>query len=138
MKDINQHWENIYYHLRYEYEDNLSHQAIRILQIISREKDITIGKVATELTLSHNTASEHVKRLIQKGFIMKERNKQDERVVNLTLTKEGIEVLEKHTLLDKEKIKILESQLSKEEQQVIERAFFVISEGGKVCISSLK
>ena len=36
---------------------------------------------------------------------MKERNKQDERVVNLTLTKEGIEVLEKHTLLDKEKIK---------------------------------
>ena len=44
MKDINQHWESIYYHLRYEYEDNLSHQAIRILQIISREKDITIEK----------------------------------------------------------------------------------------------
>ena len=123
MKDINQHWENIYYHLRYEYEDNLSHQAIRILQIVSREKEITIGKVATELSLSHNTTSEHVKRLIQKGFIMKERNKQDERVVNLTLTKEGIEVLEKHTLLDKEKIKILESQLSKEEQQLIEKLF---------------
>lgn len=94
MKDINPHWETIYYHLRYEYEDNLSHQAIRILQIVSREKDITIGKVATELSLSHNTASEHVKRLIQKGFIIKERNKHDERVVNLTLTKEGIEVLE--------------------------------------------
>ena len=44
MKDINQHWENIYYHLRYEYEDNLSHQAIRILQIVSREKEITIEK----------------------------------------------------------------------------------------------
>ena len=51
------------------------HQAIRILQIVSREKDITIGKVATELSLSHNTASEHIKRLIQKGFIVKERNK---------------------------------------------------------------
>ncbi|NIA58903.1 MarR family transcriptional regulator [Bacillus pacificus] len=131
MKDINQHWESIYYHLRYEYEDNLSHQAIRILQIISHEKDITIGKVATELTLSHNTVSEHVKRLIQKGYIMKERNKQDERVVNLTLTKEGIEVLEKHTLLDKEKIKILESQLSKEEQQVIERAFSLLAKEAK-------
>ncbi|WP_242271051.1 MarR family winged helix-turn-helix transcriptional regulator [Bacillus cereus group sp. BfR-BA-01425] len=131
MKDINQHWENIYYHLRYEYEDNLSHQAIRILQIVSREKEITIGKVATELTLSHNTASEHVKRLIQKGFIMKERNKQDERVVNLILTKEGIEVLEKHTLLDKEKIKILESQLSKEEQQFIEKAFSLLAKEAK-------
>ena len=131
MKDINQHWENIYYHLRYEYEDNLSHQAIRILQIVSREKEITIGKVATELTLSHNTASEHVKRLIQKGFIMKERNKQDERVVNLTLTIEGIEGLEKHTLLDKEKIKILELQLSKEEQQLIEKAFSLLAKEAK-------
>ncbi|WP_144610839.1 MarR family winged helix-turn-helix transcriptional regulator [Bacillus cereus] len=131
MKDINQHWESIYYHLRYEYEDNLSHQAIRILQLVSREKDITIGKVATELNLSHNTASEHVKRLIQKGFIMKERNKQDERVVNLTLTIEGIEVLEKHTLLDKEKIKILESQLSKEEQQLIEKAFSLLAKEAK-------
>ncbi|EJS65434.1 MULTISPECIES: MarR family winged helix-turn-helix transcriptional regulator [Bacillus] len=131
MKDINQHWESIYYHLRYEYEDNLSHQAIRILQIVSREKDITIGKVAIELSLSHNTASEHVKRLIQKGFIMKERNKQDERVVNLTLTKDGIEVLEKHTLLDKEKIKILESQLSKEEQQLIEKAFSLLAKEAK-------
>ncbi|MED0933301.1 MarR family transcriptional regulator [Bacillus mobilis] len=131
MKDINQHWESIYYHLRYEYEDNLSHQAIRILQIVSREKDITIGKIATELSLSHNTVSEHVKRLIQKGFIIKERNKQDERVVNLTLTIEGIEGLEKHTLLDKEKIKILESQLSKEEQQLIEKAFSLLAKEAK-------
>ncbi|MDA1759566.1 MarR family winged helix-turn-helix transcriptional regulator [Bacillus cereus] len=131
MKDMNQHWESIYYHLRYEYEDNFSHQAIRILQIVSREKDITIGKVATELSLSHNTASEHIKRLIQKGFIVKERNKKDERVVNLTLTIEGIETLEKHTLLDKEKIKILESQLSKEEQQLIEKAFSLLAKEAK-------
>lgn len=131
MNNINQHWESIYYHLRYEYEDNLSHQAIRILQIVSREKDITIGNVATELSLSHNTVSEHIKRLIQKGFIVKERNKKDERVVNLTLTIEGIEVLEKHTLLDKEKIKILESQLSKEEQQLIEKAFSLLAKEAK-------
>ncbi|MED3478591.1 MarR family transcriptional regulator [Bacillus thuringiensis] len=131
MNNINQHWESIYYHLRYEYEDNLSHQAIRILQIVSREKDITIGKVATELSLSHNTASEHIKRLIQKGFIVKERNKKDERVVNLTLTIEGIEVLEKHTLLDKEKIKILELQLSKEEQQLIEKVFSLLAKEAK-------
>ncbi|HFK1736778.1 TPA: MarR family winged helix-turn-helix transcriptional regulator [Bacillus cereus] len=131
MNNINQHWESIYYHLRYEYEDNLSHQAIRILQIVSREKGITIGKVATELNLSHNTASEHIKRLIQKGFIIKERNKKDERVVNLTLTIEGIEVLEKHTLLDKEKIKILELQLSKEEQQLIEKAFSLLAKEAK-------
>lgn len=131
MKTINQSWETIYYHLRYEYEDNLSHQAIRILQIISREKETTIGKVASELGLSHNTASEHVKRLIQKGFVMKERNKQDERVVNLTLTTEGDQALTKHTLLDEEKLKILESQFSKEEQQLLEQAFSLLAKEAK-------
>ncbi|PFT68897.1 MarR family transcriptional regulator, partial [Bacillus thuringiensis] len=60
-----------------------------------------------------------------------ERNKKDERVVNLTLTIEGIEVLEKHTLLDKEKIKILELQLSKEEQQLIEKAFSLLAKEAK-------
>ncbi|PEJ39035.1 MarR family winged helix-turn-helix transcriptional regulator [Bacillus pseudomycoides] len=131
MKNINQNWETIYYHLRYEYEDNLSHQAIRILQIISRETETTIGKVASELGLSHNTVSEHVKRLIQKRFVIKERNKQDERVVNLTLTTEGKEALTKHTLLDEEKLKVLESQFSKEEQQLIEKAFSLLAKESK-------
>ncbi|PDY47844.1 MarR family winged helix-turn-helix transcriptional regulator [Bacillus pseudomycoides] len=131
MKNINQNWETIYYHLRYEYEDNLSHQTIRILQIISRETETTIGKVASELGLSHNTASEHVKRLIQKRFVIKERNKQDERVVNLTLTTEGKEALTKHTLLDEEKLKVLESQFSKEEQQLIEKAFSLLAKESK-------
>ncbi|WP_459501604.1 MarR family winged helix-turn-helix transcriptional regulator [Bacillus sp. C1] len=128
---MNTHWETIYYHLRYEYDDNLSHQAIRILQIISREHETTIGKIASELTLSHNTASEHIKRLIQKGFVMKERNKQDERVVNLTLTMEGIQALAKHTLLDEEKLKILQKQLSAEEQQLIEKAFSLLAKESK-------
>ena len=131
MKNVNQNWETIYYHLRYEYEDNLSHQAIRILQIISRETETTIGKIASELGLSHNTASEHVKRLIQKGFVIKERNKQDERVVNLALTTEGKEALAKHTLLDEEKLKVLESQFSKEEQQLIEKAFLLLAKESK-------
>lgn len=131
MKNVNQNWETIYYHLRYEYEDNLSDQAIRILQIISRETETTIGNIASELGLSHNTASEHVKRLIQKGFVIKERNKQDERVVNLALTTEGKEALAKHTLLDEEKLKVLESQFSKEEQQLIEKAFSLLAKESK-------
>lgn len=52
-------------------------------------------------------------------------------MVNLTLTIEGIEVLEKHILLDKEKIKILESQLSTEEQQLIEKAFSLLAKEAK-------
>ncbi|KEK24676.1 MarR family winged helix-turn-helix transcriptional regulator [Bacillus gaemokensis] len=127
MKNINKSWETIYYHLRHEYEDNLSHQAIRLLQIISREKATTIGKIASELNLSHNTSSEHVKRLIQKGFIIKERNKRDERIVNVALTTEGIQALTKHTRLDEEKLNILQAHLSTEEQQLIQKAFSLLA-----------
>ncbi|MDM5154278.1 MarR family transcriptional regulator [Bacillus sp. DX1.1] len=131
MESINHNWKTIYYHLRYEYEDSLSHQAVRILQIISRKKAATIGNVASELNLSHNTASEHIKRLIQKGFILKERNKQDERVVNVTLTVAGRNTLAKHTLLDEEKLTILQSRLSKEEKHLIETAFSLLAKEAK-------
>ncbi len=58
--------------------------------------------------------------------------------VNLTLTKEGIEVLEKHTLLDKEKDKNIRIAVIERRTTSNRKSFFVISEGGKVCISSLK
>lgn len=131
MKQLNNYWETIYYHLRCEYENNLSHQAIRILQMISREDAMTIGQVAEALYLSPNTASEHIKRLIQKGLIVKERSKKDERVVVVMLTADGSEVLMKHTLLDHEKLDALQSRFSLEEQQLISSAFKLLAKEAK-------
>ncbi|WP_369900190.1 MarR family winged helix-turn-helix transcriptional regulator [Bacillus manliponensis] len=131
MKQLNKHWETIYYHLRYEYETNLSHQSIRILQMIAKENGLTIGQIAEALRLSPNTASEHVKRLIQKKLIMKERSKQDERIVVVTLTTAGLEVLTKHTLLDDEKLATLQSCFSEEEQQLISSAFELLAKEAK-------
>lgn len=131
MKQLNEHWETIYYHLRYEYETNLSHQSIRILQMIARENGLTIGKIAVALGLSPNTASEHVKRLIQKNLIVKERSKQDERIVVVTLTSAGSEVLTKHTLLDDEKLTTLQSRFSEEEQELISSAFELLAKEAK-------
>ncbi|MFD0768802.1 MarR family winged helix-turn-helix transcriptional regulator [Bacillus sp. CGMCC 1.60114] len=127
MLTLNKHWETIYFYLRHEYEENLSHQTIRILQMISRTEAQTISNIATKLNLSHNTASEHVKRLIQKEFVVKERSKKDERVVFVTVTEKGKKALATHTLLDETKLKKIEEKLSKEEKQLIQSAFELLA-----------
>ena len=53
-----------------KHDDQLSHQAVRMLQHIEKNRFVTIGHLARLLDVSHNTASEHVKRLIQKGLVM--------------------------------------------------------------------
>ncbi|MGG2066191.1 MarR family winged helix-turn-helix transcriptional regulator [Bacillus sp. S14(2024)] len=127
MLTLNKHWETIYFYLRHEYEENLSHQAIRILQMISRKEAQTISNIAAKLHLSHNTASEHIKRLIQKEFVVKERSKQDERVVIVKLTKIGQQALAAHTLLDEAKLKQIGEKLSKEEKELIQSAFELLA-----------
>ncbi|MGG2092714.1 MarR family transcriptional regulator [Bacillus sp. S13(2024)] len=127
MLTLNKHWETIYFYLRHEYEENLSHQAIRILQMISRKEAQTISNIAAKLHLSHNTASEHIKRLIQKEFVVKERSKQDERVVIVKLTEVGQQALAAHTLLDEAKLKQIGEKLSKEEKELIQSAFELLA-----------
>lgn len=127
MLTLNKHWETIYFYLRHEYEENLSHQAIRILQMISRKEAQTISNIAAKLHLSHNTASEHIKRLIQKEFVVKERSKQDERVVIVKLTEIGQQALAAHTLLDEAKLKQIGEKLSKEEKELIQSAFELLA-----------
>nr|WP_242224159.1 MarR family transcriptional regulator [Bacillus cereus group sp. BfR-BA-01380] len=127
MMLINKHWETIYFYLRHEYEENLTHQTIRILQMISRKEAQTIRTIATTLHLSHNTASEHIKRLIQKELVIKERSQQDERVVIVKLTEKGRQALATHTLLDEAKLKQIEEKLSEEEKELIQSAFELLA-----------
>lgn len=69
VQQLNAMYMNIYRQLRFTYQDKLTHQAVRILQTIRLEKEVHVSRIAETLGVSHNTASEHVKRLIQKGYI---------------------------------------------------------------------
>jgi len=50
---------------------NLSHQSVRILQQIQFATNPTIKEIAEAFRLSHNTMSEHVKKLEKLGYIEK-------------------------------------------------------------------
>ncbi|BDG78612.1 MarR family transcriptional regulator [Bacillus subtilis] len=131
INKLNQQWTDIYYSLHYKQKDNISHQAIRLMQHIEKQGEATIGALAEYLSVSHNTASEHTKRLIQKGLAAKRRSQQDERKVLVVLTKEGRSVLEQHTQLDKEKLKEIIERISSSEKELIQQAFKILSKEAK-------
>lgn len=131
IKQLNQYWTDIYFHMHYIHKEPLTHQGVRILQLVEKEDKTGVSEIATYLQISNNTASEHVKRMIEKNYLIKIRNPHDERKVILGLTDEGKEVLHRHTSLDEEKLERLIGELNEEEIQMIEQAFKLLSERSK-------
>ncbi|MBS2968081.1 winged helix-turn-helix transcriptional regulator [Metabacillus sp. KIGAM252] len=133
---INKYWTDIYFHLHYDHKEKVTHQVIRILQLVDKKTDAGINEVASSLKVSHNTASEHVKRIIEKGYLFKKRDTLDERKVILCLTDLGKEVLHRNTSLDEEKLNGILSELNPEEKGTVELALKLLSERAKKCTSS--
>ena len=133
VNQLNLYWTDIYFYLHYPHVDKITHQAVRILQLIDKQPNTGINEVAMVLQISHNTASEHVKRLIEKKYIIKEKSGEDHRRVILRITELGSNVLYRNTSLDDEKLMKIVEQLSKEEQIIIEKAFKTLSEVAKKC-----
>lgn len=74
-----------------------------ILLIIDCQKNITIGGVNHFLKINQGNLSTMCKKLEKKGFLSRIRDKEDERVVLLTLTKYGQETI---TKIEKELLEI--------------------------------
>lgn len=134
VNKLNEYWTDIYFHLHYLHTEKISHQAIRILQLVEKKEEVGVNEVAAYLQISHNTASEHVKRMVEKTLLNKERDPLDERRVLLHLTKMGKEVVHRNTSLDEEKLDQVMNRLEDEEKEIIEQAFKILSEQAKTCL----
>jgi MarR family transcriptional regulator, organic hydroperoxide resistance regulator len=125
---INDSLTDIYFYLHYKHEETLTHQNIRCMQMIKKKKEVTVKDLSEVLDVTHHTASEHIKRLINKGILEKERSAYDKRIVYVKLTPYGEEVLKRNTELDEDKLKMILERLTVEEQQKIIDAFSVLRE----------
>jgi MarR family transcriptional regulator, organic hydroperoxide resistance regulator len=126
-KLINEAWTEIYYYLHYKHEDSLTHQNIRCMQAIKKNEKVTVQYLSKVMNVMHHTTSEHIKRLIQKGFVTKTRSDQDKRIVYVTLTPIGEEVLKRNTELDEEKLQIILEKFDSKEKEQIFKVFSLLS-----------
>lgn len=131
IQDLNNYFTDIYFNLHPVQEENISHQSIRILQMVQKKKNMMIRDIANELMISHNTASEHVKKLVRNGWIYKERSENDQRKVFLHLTDIGSSIVKKHTELDDNKLRIVLSKLTATERAKVIEGFKLLSEVSK-------
>lgn len=134
FKKINDYWTDIYYHLHYPHNEKITHQVIRILQHVQKQENVGIKEIASHLSISQNTASDHIKRIIKKGFLLKKRDPNDERKVILFLTEEGKDVVHRNTSLDEEKLDTIFLALSDEEKEMILNSFELLSKRAIQCI----
>ena len=118
-ESLSRHFAAIYHYCHPIYTFSLSHQAVRTLQFIHYQPEATVSDVAAHLRSAHNTASEIVHRLAEKGLLHKKRKDDDERAVRLSLTEQGTQVLYEQTGLDVQHLSACLSQLSVEEQDLI-------------------
>ncbi|ALC91342.1 MarR family transcriptional regulator [Bacillus sp. FJAT-18017] len=128
IEKINTYFTDIYFNLHPAHEDAISHQSVRILQIVQKKELVAIRDIAEHLSISHNTASEHVKKLVRNGWLNKARNESDQRIVFLRLTEKGLRVLKKNTELDEFKLKVALERLTEDERKQIVEAFRLLSE----------
>jgi len=131
MNQINDYFTTIYYYLHPENQGAISHQAVRILQLIQKEQCVTVQDVAKKLHISQNTASEHIKKLEKNHWIVKKRSIQDQRVVHIHLTDEGLQIVKRNTELDEVKLRKVLKELNETQQQEIKQAFKLLSEVAK-------
>lgn len=131
IQEINSYFTDIYFHLHPQHQEAISHQSIRILHTIQKKHDVMIGDIAEQLSISHNTASEHVKKLVHNGWVLKERSVEDQRRVYLHLTHSGLTILKKNTELDEDKLQNALNRLSVGEREQLKESFRLLSEVSK-------
>ena len=129
--ELNTYFTDIYYSLHPTHEQTISHQSVRILQMVQKEDVVTVRAVAEGLGISHNTASEHIKKLENNGWIKKQRSEKDQRIVFLMLTAEGLQVVKQNTELDGTKLQAALDKLSREEKHQVMEGFRLLSEAAK-------
>jgi DNA-binding MarR family transcriptional regulator len=120
----------LYFVARREYSIDLTHRAIRVLQLAAyRDDPPRIDDVARFLGCALSTASELVKRLQVKGLLVRRRSTIDERVVELGLTKKGRTALTEHTSLDPSKLELGLGLLNAADQKSLVRLIEQMTQG---------
>jgi len=76
-------------------EIDLTYTQYIVMMVIWEKENVTVKELGETLFLDSGTLTPVLKCLEQKGFIQRERNAEDERVLDVTLTEKGRELRER-------------------------------------------
>lgn len=85
-----------------------------VIDAVNKLEIPSMTNVANKLNITTGTLTTAVKRIIEKGFLVKNRSKKDQRVYYLKLTKKGFEALKIHDQFHKELADLYQSAIPEE------------------------
>ena len=98
-------------------EISLSKPELLTLESVSKQKELTMSKLAKNLDIGFSTATSIIDRLIEKNLVVRERNGGDRRVVKVFLSKEGEKIMSSYQEQTKISFKKMIEFLTEDEQE---------------------
>src|SRR5512133_2756859 len=92
-----------------------------LLRVLNRASPLRIGELAGELGIATSSATAACKRLEKAGLLKRERQVDDERIVHVSLTAQGLAQIEAWRQRKREALAQLLSVLDEREQQELQR-----------------
>jgi len=81
------------------------HQLLLALKGLPEGRAATVGELAERLQIQHHSTVELINRMAERDLIERSRDENDQRRVNISLTRNGDEVLRKLSLLHQEELR---------------------------------
>jgi DNA-binding MarR family transcriptional regulator len=96
---------------------SLSKPELLTLESVSKQKELTMSKLAKNLDIGFSTATSIIDRLIEKKLVARKRNHGDRRVVKVFLSKEGEKIVSSYQEQKKISFKKMIEFLTEGEQE---------------------
>ena len=98
---------------------DLTYNDFHVIEAIGLEEPKSMKTVANLMKVTTGTLTKAMDGLTEKGYVIRERNKQDKRVVWVVLTEKGKKAYEHHEAFHRDMIQHIKEQLSEQETAVL-------------------
>ncbi len=104
-----------------EFRD-ITNNDMHVIEAIGTGEPKNMSSIAKELSVTVGTLTIAMNSLVKKGYVHRERGKEDRRVVYISLSERGRAAFEHHARFHKAMIDSVSEQLSQEELEVLVRS----------------
>lgn len=100
----------------------ITYNDMHIIEAIGIDKPKKMSEIAKIMSVTTGTLTKAVDSLEKKGYVQRQRSRQDKRVVNITLTQQGVTAFRHHEKFHQDMIAFILEHVSEEESRVLRHA----------------
>lgn len=99
---------------------DITYNDMHVIEAIGLDKPQKMSHIAKKMSVTTGTLTKAIDALEKKGYVCRERSRQDKRVVNITLTQRGIDAYRHHERFHQDMIAFILDSVSEQECKVLQ------------------